>query len=389
MNDPLKNAISQLEYYIDGDLDQVKAIDRFVEVNFPVEMDDGSTRIFRGFRSQHNNKLGPYKGGLRFSPRVSEEEVKALSMWMTWKTALAGVPFGGGKGGVIVNTKELSEGELERLTRSFTRAIADMIGPDKDVSAPDMYTGSREMDWIVDEYEKVTGRKELALVTGKSLDNGGSKGRTEATGFGGSVVLRELAEEVGLEGATVAIQGVGNVGSYMARFVEDLGFRVVALSDSRSVALNEKGLDVESALDWKEQKGSFKGFSDEVEDILLLDVDVLVPAAVGNVLNEENAKKVKADYIIEMANGPTTFEADRIFEENGIVVVPDILANSGGVTVSYYEWLQNKKDEVWKREDVLSKLDENISESFHEVWDKSGNMRRSAYEIAINRINYD
>lgn len=385
---PLKNALGQFQLFSQDLSDEQKerliSFDRVVEVNFPVQMDDGSVRIFKGFRSQHNDVLGPYKGGLRFSQRVNEEEVKALSMWMSWKCALADISFGGAKGGVVVDTKQLSLKEKERLTRSFVGAIYEMIGPEKDVPAPDMYTSSQEMDWIVDEYAQLTGEKQLAVVTGKSLEGGGSEGRTEATGYGGAIVLRELSKKD--EVKTVAVQGMGNVGSFFAQFVQDMGFKVVALSDSRSMAYDPDGLDVSSVLEWKREKGSLVGHKNESqEEILSLDVDVLVPAAVENVLTKETAGKVRARYIIEMANGPTTSEADKIFEQKGIKVVPDILANSGGVTVSYYEWLQNRSGESWTRKEVLSKLEENIAKIFNQVWGE-GNLRSAAYKIAFKRI---
>jgi glutamate dehydrogenase (NAD(P)+) len=434
MIDPYKNAIKQLENVaqilkLDKEiLKRLSAPERFVEVNFPVKMDSGKFKMFKGFRSQHNSALGPYKGGLRFSPEVCESEVKALSMWMSWKCAIADIPYGGGKGGVIVNTKELSAGEIERLSRAFVRAIHELIGPDKDVPAPDMYTTPEIMNWMVEEYVKIKNeelkiknnksekRKAnsdlLATFTGKPIEKGGSQGRTEATGQGGVYILERLAEKKNLkpEDTTIAVQGAGNVGYYFAKLAEELGFRVVAISDSKSAIYKESGLDIDAIMKYKESKGSFKGCEDceqiTNEELLELEVDVLVPAAVENVINDMNAKNVKARYIIEMANGPTTPEADKILSKNKVLVIPDVLANCGGVTVSYFEWVQNRKGEKWTKEEVLSKLKEKIVSAFDAVWEarfkaagppsRGGSrrgalnqqidMRMGAYTLAVAKI---
>ncbi|MEI6494454.1 MAG: Glu/Leu/Phe/Val dehydrogenase [bacterium] len=377
-------------------IDELGQPERFVEVRFPVVLDNGDTKIFTGYRSQHNNNLGPYKGGIRFSPEVSVSEVKALSMWMTWKCAVIDIPFGGGKGGVIVDTKELSHGELERLSRAYIRAIADVIGPERDVPAPDMYTNAQIMDWMVDEYKKVACSDTVATFTGKTLENGGSQGRTEATGYGGAYVLKQLADKLGLkpEETTVAVQGLGNVGHYFVDNARRMGFKVVAVSSHIGGVYSPDGLDIDKVFDCKDHRGNLVCFADAKqitnEELLTLDVDILVPAAVEGVITSDNADKVKAKYIIEMANGPITPEADKILSEKGIVVVPDILANSGGVTVSYFEWYQNMHKEQWETEEVLSKLELKVENAYNEGWDlwkeNKVSLREAFYMLAIKRV---
>ncbi len=402
MQDPFKNAQSQLTKVAklinldSAKLEKLLLPDRFVEVSFRVRMDDGSYQTFVGYRSQHNNVLGPYKGGLRFSTYVTPEEVKALSMWMTWKTAVVNLPFGGGKGGVKVDTKKLSEAELERLSRAFIRAIADIIGPDKDVPAPDMYTNPTVMGWMVDEYSKIVGRPSPAVITGKKIEDGGSQGRVEATGLGGFYILEELATKFKLEKdtTTIAVQGFGNVGYYFAYFASKAGFKVVAISDSKGAIYNPNGIDVEHVLEVKQTAGSVTNMSDvdviSNEELLKLDVDVLVPAAIENVIAETNADKIKAKYIIELANGPITPEADSILHAKNRIVVPDILANSGGVTVSYFEWYQNKHNEKWTKEEVFKKLEDTIKPAFKEVYSKAeelnSDLRMGAYALAVSRV---
>ncbi len=371
--------------------------EKIIKVNFPVKMDNGKTQIFTGYRSEHNNAMGPYKGGLRFSPIVDEREVKNLSAWMTWKCAVADIPFGGGKGGVIVDTKKLSKSELEKLSRAFVRAIADMIGPEKDVPAPDMYTTAEIMDWMVDEYSKIVGKKTLAVFTGKSLGNGGSEGRTEATGLGGVYILEALAKKKNLvpSKTRIAVQGIGNVGEYFARHAEKLGFKIVALSDSQSGIFNANGLDVETVMSYKQINGSLKNFPNakaisNAQLLTLNDIDVLVPAAIEEVINKKNADKISAKYVIEMANGPTTAEADKILEKKKVLVIPDILANSGGVTVSYFEWYQNMHNEKWTKDEVLAKLKPKLVKAFNEIFkiveSKKVSMRLAAYALAIKRV---
>ncbi|MDQ5950087.1 MAG: hypothetical protein QG585_27 [Patescibacteria group bacterium] len=402
MNDPFQNSIKQISEsaeilgILPGALKKLTEPQRVVTVHFPVVMDSGEEKIFYGLRSQHNNARGPYKGGIRFSPEVNESEVKALSSWMTWKCAVADIPFGGGKGGVVVDTRLLSKGELEKVARGFVRALFDVLGPNKDVPAPDMYTNSETMDIMVDEYSKIAGARAEATFTGKSIGNGGSEGRTEATGFGGAVVLKLLAEKFSLkpEETKIAIQGIGNVGQYFGIFAEKQGFKIVALSDSKGGIYNEDGIDIKDALAYKNTHGSLASYEKASfvsnEDLLLLPVDVLVPSALENVITAENASKIHAKYIIEMANGPVTPEADVLLEEKGIISVPDILANSGGVATSYFEWYQNMHKETWTKEDVLSKLTEKMTKAFNDVWavktEKNISTRKASYVVALQRV---
>jgi len=402
LKDQFKNAqkqllnVSKILELNQDTVNQLLVPNRFIEVNFPVKMDDGSIKTFRGYRSQHNNANGPYKGGIRFSLEVSESEVKALSMWMTWKCAVVNIPFGGGKGGVIVNTKQLSKNELERLSRNFIKAIHEAIGPDKDVPAPDMYTTPEIMTWMVDEYSKLVGKDSPAVITGKPVEKGGSKGRTEATGQGGVFVLQKLAEKENLtpQNTTVAVQGSGNVGYYFAKLASQLGFKVVTLSDSKGGIFNPKGLDIDKAIKHKNETGSFSQYQDAQpisnKELLELEVDVLVPAAIENVITADNADNIKAKYIIEMANGPVTPNADVILNKKGVLVVPDILANSGGVTVSYFEWLQNKQNESWSTDKVTQKLEKIITSAFDDTWNSmkkyQTDMRMGAYALAVSRV---
>ena len=401
-NNPFESAKAQLEIAAgvsNADLNIVERLknpDRYIEVSIPVVMDDGTQRIFSGFRSQHNNARGPYKGGIRYHQDVNLDEVRALSFWMTFKNAVVDVPFGGGKGGIIVNPKELSEGELERLSRGYMKQMFRNFGPLVDVPAPDVNTNGQIMAWMRDEFEQLTDTQAPGVITGKAVENGGSEGRTEATGFGGGYVLRE-ALAAGLvtgDRKTIAIQGFGNVATYLAEYVKEHGFKIVALSDSKGGIYNENGIDVAAAEAHKKETRALKGLEGTTEitneDLLELDVDVLVPAALENVLTGDNASKIKAKFILEMANGPTTPDADTIFEDNGVTVVPDILANSGGVCVSYFEWYQNQNNEKWTKEDALKKLDEHMVAAFQAVREaqtKHGTtMRTAAYIVALERL---
>lgn len=404
MVNPFQTAKSQLMQAakiakLDEDkIEQLLATDRYVEVSIPVKMDNGRQKIFTGFRSQHNNARGPYKGGIRYHQDVNLDEVRALSFWMSFKNAVVNVPFGGGKGGIIVNPKELSAGELERLSRGFVQKIYPLIGPEVDVPAPDVNTNGQIMEWMVDEYKNLTGHpKALATFTGKPLGKGGSEGRAEATGFGGVYVFEEAVKNsLGgvVKGNTVALQGFGNVSSFFAQAAQKLGFKVVALSDSKGGIVNLEGLDLDAVAEHKKQTGSLKDFAGAKNitnsELLELPADVLVPGALENVLTADNADKVKAKLIVEMANGPTTPEADEIFAKKNIPVIPDILANSGGVCVSYYEWYQNMNNEVWSKEDVLEKLSKQIKQAFVDVYElqKKYNttFRTGAYILAAERI---
>jgi len=374
--------------------------DRIVEVSVPIKMDDGTIRVFDGFRVQHNNKRGPYKGGLRYHEEVDMDEVRALSFWMTIKNAVIDVPFGGGKGGIRVNAKEMSEAELERLTREFTRKIAPVIGPDMDVPAPDVNTNGKIMLWIVEEYAKVVGKKELAVVTGKPVGEGGSEGRTEATGLGGYYALTELAPKLGknLVGLRVAVQGFGNVGSYVAQYLEEAGCVIVAIADSQTGMMQKDGIkNIQAIREYKEKTGKLEGCPELAnaeriahDDVLKLDVDVIAPSALENALTIDNAPHIQASIVLEMANGPTTAEADEFLNSKGVVIIPDILANSGGVAVSYCEWKQNKTNEYWKKEEVFTFLQEKMRAAAGGVWDISQqykvSLREAAYMLALKRI---
>jgi glutamate dehydrogenase (NAD(P)+) len=377
-----------------GVLSQCK---KAVEVSIPTQMDDGATtRVFTGYRVTHNIARGPSKGGIRYHPGVTLDEVKALSMWMTWKCALANIPFGGAKGGVIVDPKALSRRELERMTRRFTSEIINEIGPEKDIPAPDVGTDARVMAWIFDTYSMNKGHSVLGVVTGKPLAIGGSLGREEATARGALYVLRGAArkKELNLNGATVAIQGFGNVGLHLARFVAQDGAKVVALSDSAGGIHNANGIDVAVAIAHKQESGSLGGLPGTEpisnDDLLLLDVDVLAPSALEQVINESNADRIKAKIIVEGANGPVTPTADEILEQKGVLILPDILANAGGVVVSYFEWVQGLQEYFWKGDEVNAKLNDIVTRAFNETWalyeSKDVSMRLAAYGLAVQRV---
>ncbi len=401
-NDPFQNALQQLNQVAnllkldDQTVKRLSSIDKSIQVNFPVKMDDGRVEIFTGYRMQHNNARGPYKGGLRFSNQVSKSEVKALSMWMTWKCAVADIPFGGAKGGVVVDTKKLSESELKRLSKSFIRSIHQLIGPQQDVPAPDMYTTPQIMAWMADEYSKIVGSPTPAVITGKPVRSGGSLGRNKATGQGGVFVLQELSKVTSLEPATtqVIIQGLGNVGSFFADFAIKAGYQVVGVSDSRTALYNPEGIDLKRVLNYKKQNGTLSGCGSAQEmsnaDLLEMETDVLVPAAIESVITEGNADRIKAKYIIEMANGPVTPEADKILRRRGIVSVPDVLSNSGGVTVSYFEWLQNLNNEKWSEQKVISELKKKITKAFIDGWQArekfQTDFRTAVYALAVQRV---
>ncbi len=368
---------------------------RIISVSIPIKMDDGSLQVFDGFRVQYNDARGPFKGGLRYHPQVDMDEVKALAFWMSIKNAVVNIPYGGGKGGIAVDPKKLSKGELERLSRKFIDLIYRDIGPQIDVPAPDVNTTPEIMGWMVDEYGKLIGQIVPAVITGKPLDMGGSEGREEATGFGGVEVLKQVATEMKLEkNASVAIQGYGNVGSFFAKLASDDGFKVVAVSDSKGGIYNPEGLDIVKVMEYKKSNGNFAGFpgAKEVtnEELLELPVEVLVPAALENQLHKDNAEKIKAKLIVEMANGPTTPQADIIFKQRGVWVIPDVLSNSGGVATSYLEWFQNLEDKHWPKEEVLSKLTRYMQDAWQGVFETSKqyntDFRNAAFILAIKRI---
>jgi glutamate dehydrogenase (NAD(P)+) len=370
---------------------------RELHVTIPVKMDDGSTKVFQGFRSQYNDVLGPTKGGIRFHPEETIDTVRALSAWMTWKCSVVNLPYGGGKGGVICNPKEMSEGELERLSRGYVRAIGRFIGPERDIPAPDVYTTPQIMAWMMDEYSKMLGFNNPGLITGKPLELGGSQGRGDATARGAIYCVREAAKYLKLKvtGGTIAIQGFGNAGAYMAELAVDiLGMKVVAVSDSRGGAVNMKGLDWKAAAKHKQATGSVVGLAGTKpisnEDLLELDVTVLCPAALENVITQSNAGRITAKIIAEAANGPTTPEADRILHKNGILVLPDFLCNAGGVTVSYFEWVQNINGYYWDLKTVHERLNNHMTEAFWKVMDmrdkKKCHARLAAYLVAVKRV---
>jgi len=370
---------------------------RVLTVSLPVKMDNGEIRVFTGFRSQHNDARGPYKGGIRYHPQVTVDEVKALSMWMTWKCAVADIPYGGGKGGIICNPKQMSEGELERMTRRYAYAIADIIGPHTDIPAPDVYTGGKEMAWIMDTYSALKGNfVQPEVITGKPLPIGGSLGRNEATGRGLAFTVREAAKKlkINMKAATVAVQGFGNAGQFASQLVEEQGAKVIAASDSKGGVYNKNGMEVAALRKHKEKTGSVVGFSGAKsvsnEELLETECTILIPAALENQITGKNAGKVKAKLVAEAANGPTTPDADDVLFKNKILVIPDILANGGGVTVSYFEWLQNLRREYWTEAEVNERLDKNITKSFLDTYDTSEkygvNMRKASTVLAVNRV---
>ena len=370
---------------------------RSLEVAIPVKMDDGTTKVFRGFRVQHNDACGPTKGGIRFHPNEVFDDVKALATLMTLKCAVVGIPYGGAKGGIICNPKEMSQGELERLSRGYIDQIAYFIGPDKDVPAPDVYTNPQIMAWMMDEYEKVVGHKAPGVITGKPLIVGGAEGRGNATAMGGLYVTREAAKVIGLKlkGATAAIQGFGNAGSFAAKLLHKDGVKIVATTDSKGGAYNPDGMDPFALYDYKTETHTVKGFPGSKnitnEELLELDVDILVPAALQNQITEKNASKIKAKIITELANGPVTPEADPILTKNGVLVIPDILANAGGVTVSYFEWVQNNYGYYWTAEEAYEKLEKIMQKAFHNVHEmykehRGITMRMAADMVAVKRV---
>jgi len=369
--------------------------EREVKVQVPIKRDNGDVATFIGFRMQHNSKRGPMKGGLRYHPEVNADEVLALASLMTWKTAVVDLPYGGAKGGISVNPKDLSVDELERLTRRFVDEIHDVFGPDKDIPAPDMGTNSQTMAWIMNQYQKFHGFSP-GCVTGKPVELYGAEGREEATGRGVGTLTLALLRKFGrtIEGSTVAIQGFGNVGTFTAAYLHKAGGRVIAISDVSRAILNREGIDITAALNWVADKKSLAGFPGgetiSNEGLLALDVDVLIPAALGGVLTEENANDVRAQFVIEAANGPTTPEADAIFQKKEIVVLPDILANAGGVTVSYFEWVQNQQYFRWDLSRVREELERTMTRGFDKVWstaqEKKVSLRVAAYLVGIGRV---
>lgn len=403
MPNQFKGVINQLDKIYElmgeegGEREILRKPDRVIEVSLPIRMDDGTIKVFIGYRAQYNNARGPYKGGLRFHPKVNADEVKTLAFWMTIKCAVADIPYGGGKGGIAVDTKVLSQGELERLTRALARKLAKFIGPQIDVPAPDVYTTPQIMAWFMDEYSKITGVDTPAVVTGKPIETGGSLGRDTATSLGGFFVFEQALakEKIAKEKISVAVQGFGNVGMNFAVIAHEAGYKIAAVSDSKGGIYNEKGLDLKEVLKHKKVTNSVMDFPGAKnitnEKLLELPVDVLVPAALENVIHEKNAGRIKAKVILEMANGPIAPEAEPKLYKKGALIVPDVLANAGGVTVSYFEWAQNIAGYYWSQSEVENKLKEKMDLAFEKVWEtmeKQGNrqMRDAAYIVAVERI---
>ncbi|HPQ07676.1 MAG TPA: Glu/Leu/Phe/Val dehydrogenase [Bacteroidia bacterium] len=367
-----------------------------VKVSLPITMDNGEVKVFEGYRVVHSTHIGPSKGGIRYAMDVNEDEVKALAAWMTFKCAVADLPYGGAKGGIKCNPREMSVGELERLSRAYAKAMKDVFGVNKDIPAPDMGTSAREMAWILDEYNKITGEDSPGVITGKPVGLGGSLGREAATGRGVMINALQALSKINLkpQQTTAVVQGFGNVGSHAARLLAEQGIKVIAIADVTGGYYNEKGIDIKDALSYVSKKGTLDGYSHASkitnEELLTLPCDVLVPAALQNVINSEIAEKVQCKIIVEGANGPTLPEADTILNDKGIIVVPDILANSGGVTVSYFEWVQNKMGYYWTEEEVNQKHDEKMKMAFDKVWNNAQkyktSMRMGAYITALEKL---
>ena len=370
---------------------------RVLEVSFPVKLDDGTVKTFVGYRSQHNNAVGPFKGGLRFHPNVTRDEVKALSTWMTFKCSVAGIPYGGGKGGMAIDPKDYSKAELERISKGFAKAISPIIGEKVDIPAPDVNTNGQIMSWMVDAYEEIEGKSAKGVFTGKPLEFGGSLARTEATGYGVNLAAKKALEKLNIDvkGATYAVQGFGNVGFYTAYYAHKDGAKIVAFSNVDVAIYNENGIDMEAVIkDFKENGciSENKGYGKDITnaELLELEVDVLTPCALENQITSENADRIKAKAVVEGANGPTTPEADEILFKKGILVVPDILANAGGVVVSYFEWVQNLQSYYWSFEEVQQKENVLLSGAFEDVWALAAeykvDLRNAAYMKSIERI---
>ncbi|MCD6467255.1 MAG: Glu/Leu/Phe/Val dehydrogenase [Methanomicrobia archaeon] len=369
---------------------------RTLEVSIPVKMDDGSTKVFTGFRVQYNDARGPTKGGIRFHPAETIDTVKALAAWMTWKCAVVGIPYGGAKGGVICDPHTLSVDELERLSRGYIRAIAQFIGPEKDIPAPDVYTNPQIMAWMMDEFSKIKQYNVPGVITGKPIIVGGSEGRWNATAMGTLYAIQEATRKLGinLKGARAVVQGYGNAGAFAATLLKGAGAKIIAVSDSKGGIVSERGFDPHAALSHKEKTGSVIGLHETEkitnEDLLELECDILVPCAIENVITEKNADRIKAKIIAEAANGPTTPEADKILHKKGVFVIPDFLCNSGGVTVSYFEWVQNVTGYYWSSEEVYDKLNKIMVGAFNDVYDahkrEDVDMRTAAYIVAVKKV---
>ncbi|WP_201714296.1 Glu/Leu/Phe/Val family dehydrogenase [Rossellomorea arthrocnemi] len=390
----INDALSKLGY-TEEMYELLKEPIRMLTVRIPVRMDDGSIKVFTGYRAQHNDAVGPTKGGVRFHPEVDEEEVKALSMWMSLKCGIVDLPYGGGKGGIICDPRTMSFTELEKLSRGYVRAISQIVGPTKDIPAPDVYTNSQIMAWMMDEYSRLRENDSPGFITGKPIVLGGSQGREKATAQGVTICIDQAAKKRGIDikGARVVIQGFGNAGSFLAKFMHDAGAKVIAISDAQGALHDPAGLDIDYLLDRRDSFGTVTTLFENTitnKELLELECDILVPAAISNQITEENVYDIKASIVVEAANGPTTFEATRILSERGILLVPDVLASAGGVTVSYFEWVQNNQGYYWTEEEVNEKLYAKLVEAFNNVYETSQNrrvnMRLAAYMVGARKM---
>ena len=388
-----KEALHKLGFD-DGMYDLIKEPLRILEVRIPVRMDDGTVKTFTGYRAQHNHSVGPTKGCVRFHPDVNKEEVKALAMWMTMKCGITNLPFGGGKGGVICDPRQMSNQELENLSRGFVRAISQFVGPASDIPAPDVYTNPQIMSWMMDEYSKINRSNAFAFITGKPLSLGGSEGRNRATALGAVITIEEATKRrnIDIKGSRVAIQGFGNAGSFIAKILHDMGAKIVAISESYGALHDPDGLDVDELVELKEKHGRVTHLFEGVipnKELFEVDCDILIPAALSNQITEENAHDIKASIVAEAANGPTTKEATRILTERGVLLIPDVLASAGGVTVSYFEWVQNNQGYYWSEEEINSLLREKMVEAFNKIYDlaesRKLDMRLASYVVGIKR----
>ncbi|RHW36838.1 Glu/Leu/Phe/Val dehydrogenase [Lysinibacillus yapensis] len=391
--DVIKEALNKLGYD-EAMYELLKEPLRMLHVRIPVKMDDGTTQVFTAYRAQHNDAVGPTKGGVRFHPMVNEDEVKALSMWMTLKCGIVDLPYGGGKGGIICDPRQMSMRELERLSRGYVRAISQIVGPTKDIPAPDVFTNAQIMAWMMDEYSRMDEFNSPGFITGKPIVLGGSQGRDRATAEGVTIVIEEAAKKRGIDikGARVVIQGFGNAGSFLAKFMSDLGAKVIGISDAHGALHDPNGLDIDYLLDRRDSFGTVTTLFENTitnQELLELDCDILVPAAIENQITAENAHNIKANIVVEAANGPTTSEATKILTDRGILLVPDVLASAGGVTVSYFEWVQNNQGYYWTAEEVREKLYKKMVDAFENVYTtattRNINMRLAAYMVGVRR----
>lgn len=394
---PFTNAMNQLKVAAEKagikDYEVLANPKRIIQTSFPVKMQTGEVKIIQGYRVQYNDARGPFKGGIRFHPEVDLEEVKALSFWMAIKTAVVDVPFGGGKGGVTINPKELSKKDLEAVSRSFIKSMHSFLGPEKDIPAPDVYTTPEVMSWMLDEYEKIKGKKAPGMITGKPLEIGGSHARNYSTAMGGVYVLEEAVKLFNIE-KRVVIQGFGNAGMHVARILEEKGYKIIGVSDSKSGIYNPEGLKIVELIEHKKSFGSLKDFEHGKQitnkELLELETDILIPSALGDQINKSNVENIKAKLIAELANGPTTAEAEKILLEKQVIIIPDVLFNAGGVAVSYFEWVQNLSGNYWEEQEVLEKLQHKMKKALDELVVESKalslSLREAAFVLAIRKI---